>query len=554
MKMKKIKFQKEIACMPELKAALRENAGQVAGYTAATAGQVILQSVVVIELLRFISDELGAGKRASVLPYAGAFLAAYLTAAVLKKIRAVLTVCFTRNMSMEIEQDFIRKYSKIRYRNYFFDTDQVLGQARVNGIAAVGTWCTFLTDMIWRVIAFSVSVVYLSSISVWAVAVCIAITAVFMAASRKDNLKLPPLLDQFNGYMAQLYAKQWEQIKNHKIAGFLNLDRAALPYRRLTDRFLADLKKIKVIYNRSGLFASFGTDIVVLVTATLCAILFAAGKLKLSGILALLLSIPNVSGALFALPSLRNSWQESRGGLRMMDEVYGLAGKQEEAKRLEVQKANRVCLEEFSFHYRNQEKNVLDHLNLEMGCGVHLLKGESGCGKSTVLRILAGELPIQGGTLKLGKKEITAQSGVDFGASVEYMSQIPVVIKGTFEENILMGKKMDRQKFEQAVKDADLESVRDNLADGEKTVISEMMLSSGEKQKIALARVFYQEKPVWILDEPTSALDPSAIRRIMRAVGKYAENRVVVMSSHQPVEGVEISVHYFEKKNGEALG
>lgn len=553
MKLQK-KEKKEIACMPALKTAFRRNAGQLAGYAVATAGQIILQSVVVIELLRFISDELGAGERGSVLPYAGVFLTAYLMAAVLNKIRAVLSVCFTRNMSMEIEQDFIRKYSGIRYRDYFFDTDQVLGKARVNGIAAVGTWCTFLTDIIWRVIAFSVSVVYLSSISVWAVAVCIAITAGFMAASRKDNLKLSPLLEQFNGYMAQLYAKQWEQIKNHRIAGFLNLDRVALPYRRLTDRFLADLKKIKVIYNRSGLFASFGTDIVVLATAILCAFLFAAGKLELSGILALLLSIPNVSGALFALPSLRNSWEESKGGLRMMDEVYGMAGKQEEAKRLEIQKVDRVCLENFSFHYRNQEKNVLNRLNLEMGCGVHLLKGESGCGKSTVLRILAGELPIQGGMLKLGQKEITAKSGVDFGACIEYMSQIPVIIKGTFEENILMGKKMERQKFEQAVKDADLENVRDNLTDGEKTVISETMLSSGEKQKIALARVFYQDKPVWVLDEPTSALDPSAIRRIMRAVGRYAENRVVVMSSHQPVEGVEMSVHYFEKENGEALG
>lgn len=552
MKIKKMKVQKKIACMTVLKEALRKNAGQLAAYTAATAGQVVLQSVVVLELLRFISDELGTGKRTEVLPYAAAFLAAYLTAAVLKKLRAVLTVCFTGNMSMEMEQDFIRRYSGIRYRDYFFDTDQVLGQARVNGIAAVGTWCTFLTDMIWRVTAFLVSVIYLSSISVWAVAVCIAITAIFMVASRKDNLKLPPLLEQFNGYMAQLYAKQWEQIKNHKIAGFLNLDRAGLPYRRLTDRFLADLKKIKVIYNRSILFASFGTDIVVLATATLCAFLFAAGKLELSGILALLLSIPNVSGALFALPSLLNSWETSRGGLRMMDEVYGMAGKQEETKRLGIQKADRVCLEDFSFHYRDQEKNVLNHLNLEMGCGIHLLKGESGCGKSTVLRILAGELPIQSGMLRIGEKEITAQSGEDFGMSVEYMSQIPVVIKGTFAENILMGKKMDRQKFEQAVKDADLESVRDNLPDGENNVISETMLSSGEKQKIALARVFYQDKPVWILDEPTSALDPSAIRTIMKAVGRYAENRVVVMSSHQPIEGVEMRVHYFEKENGEA--
>ena len=99
MKLQK-KEKKAIACMPALKTALRRNAGQLAGYAVATAGQVILQSVVVIELLRFISDELGAGERVSVLPYAGVFLTAYLTAAVLNKIRAVLSVCFTRNMSM----------------------------------------------------------------------------------------------------------------------------------------------------------------------------------------------------------------------------------------------------------------------------------------------------------------------------------------------------------------------------------------------------------------------------------------------------------------------
>ena len=60
MKLQK-KEKKEIACMPALKTAFRRNAGQLAGYAVATAGQIILQSVVVIELLRFISDELGAG-------------------------------------------------------------------------------------------------------------------------------------------------------------------------------------------------------------------------------------------------------------------------------------------------------------------------------------------------------------------------------------------------------------------------------------------------------------------------------------------------------------
>lgn len=67
-------------------------------------------------------------------------------------------------------------------------------------------------------------------------------------------------------------------------------------------------------------------------------------------------------------------------------------------------------------------------------------------------------------------------------------------------------------------------------------MVSSEKLSSGEKQKIALARVFYQDKPVWVLDEPTSALDPVSIKKILKSIEECAENKIVILSSHQSIE------------------
>lgn len=142
--------------------------------------------------------------------------------------------------------------------------------------------------------------------------------------------------------------------------------------------------------------------------------------------------------------------------------------------------------------------------------------------RSTLIRILAGELPLQEGTLMLGEKRITGEMSCDFSGSVEYMAQIPVVIDGTVRENILMGKPMDQEKFKRAVKNAGLENLLRKFSNGDQTRISPDTLSSGEKQKIAIARVFYQEKPVWIFDEPTSALDPAAMTIVLRGMEEYA--------------------------------
>lgn len=543
------------ACMTAVKASAKRNKRIMIGFALATFGMVILQNVAVIELIRYLSAGLTGGQSKMMLPFTGIFFLVYVMASVLKKASALLEISFSRNVSMEVEQDFLRKYGNIRYRDYYFDPDQVLGQARGNGISAVGSWCELLMGIISAGITFFVSAIYLSSLHILAVVLCIVITGLFILAEERDNRKIPAIMEEFNHYMKEFYARQWEQIRNHKIAGFLNLDRVLAPYLDTTKRFMSNLKRMKIIFNRSILFATFGTDIVVLGATFLCTYLFSKSRLELSGILALLLCVPNVSSTLFSVPQLRNSYEQSIGGMRALNGVYEKADEQKSpAATIKARKVTEVVAENLSFHYWQQDKMVFSHFNLHLSCGIHLLKGPSGCGKSTFLRILAGELPIQSGTLWLGQEAISAAADVDFSEYVEYMSQIPVVIRGTVRDNILMGKPMDRRRFERAVHNADIEGLLTRLPEGEDSIISQDVLSSGEKQKIAIARVFYQDKPVWIFDEPTSALDPAAICSVMKGLEEYAKEKIILLSSHQPVESGNLCVHIFENAGAFAEG
>lgn len=544
-----------VACMAVVKASAKKNKGIIIGFALVTFGMVILQNVVVIELIRYLSAGLVGGQGKMMLPFIGIFFLAYVTASVLKKVSALLRVSFSRNISMDVEQDFLRKYGDIRYRDYYFDPDQVLGQARGNGISAVGSWCELLMGIITAGITFLVSVIYLSSLHVLAVILCIVITGLFILVGERDNRKIPAIMEEFNSYMKEFYARQWEQIRNHKIAGFLNLDRVLAPYLDTTKRFMSNLKRMKIIFNRSILFATFGTDIVVLGATFLCTYLFSKSRLELSGILALILCVPNVSSTLFSVPQLRNSYEQSVGGMRALNGIYEKAdGQKSPVVPVKAQRITEIAAENLSFHYWQQDKMVLQHFNLHLPCGIHLLKGPSGCGKSTFLRILAGELPVQAGTLRLGQQAISGDADVDFSEYVEYMSQIPVVVRGTVRDNILMGKPMDRERFERAVHNAGIEGLLAGLPDGEDSIISQDVLSSGEKQKIAIARVFYQEKPVWIFDEPTSALDPAAICSVMKGMEEYAGEKIILLSSHQPVESKNLCVHIFDNAGALAEG
>ena len=122
--------------------------------------------------------------------------------------------------------------------------------------------------------------------------------------------------------------------------------------------------------------------------------------------------------------------------------------------------------------------------------------GNVGSGKSSLLSCIVGEVPKISGTLKIcGTKA--------------YVYESPWIQSGKIEDNILFGKEMDREKYDEVLEACSLTKDLEVLPFGDQTTIGEkgINLSGGQKQRVQIARALYQDSDIYLFDDPFSALD-----------------------------------------------
>jgi ABC-type multidrug transport system fused ATPase/permease subunit len=151
--------------------------------------------------------------------------------------------------------------------------------------------------------------------------------------------------------------------------------------------------------------------------------------------------------------------------------------------------------------------------------------GPVGAGKTSLLRIIAGDLSLTGGT------------AVRRDESVGYVSQVPWISNDTVKNNILFGSLLDDARLQAAIEASQLQSDLAILPNGLETQIGErgVNLSGGQRQRIAIARALYSKAPLLVLDDPFSALDPLVGAAVAEAVfsGALRGDRALVVATHQ---------------------
>lgn len=192
-----------------------------------------------------------------------------------------------------------------------------------------------------------------------------------------------------------------------------------------------------------------------------------------------------------------------------------------------------IVLDHVSFQYTGSKKPVIQDLSLQIRKGERIaLVGENGAGKTTLVKLLMGLYPIQYGTISVG--------GVDIR---EYDKRDYQIYGTTLVENVLMDeeKKGDRERVMEALRLADFEKKLEKLPEGlDSNMTREFredgtMLSGGEAQKVAIARMFARtgRLSLAILDEPSSALDPLAEYKLNTNMMKNAGDATVIFISHR---------------------
>jgi ABC-type proline/glycine betaine transport system ATPase subunit len=176
------------------------------------------------------------------------------------------------------------------------------------------------------------------------------------------------------------------------------------------------------------------------------------------------------------------------------------------------------CFQVQNLSLERNGRPVLRNVNMEVAAGeIVCLLGPSGSGKSSLLRCLNRLTEPPPNTIFLDGQDITAIDVIALRCRLGMVFQKPALFPGTVADNIAYGPQLDgRTPTGDDI--ADLLALADMPSDFAHRPISE--LSSGEAQRVSIARTLANHPDSLLLDEPTSALDPAARRHVRETIGK----------------------------------
>ena len=193
-----------------------------------------------------------------------------------------------------------------------------------------------------------------------------------------------------------------------------------------------------------------------------------------------------------------------------------------------------ISIKNLSFQY--EERKIIDDLSLFIKKGQKIaFVGESGSGKSTVIKILLGLLKYNQGEICLGDMELSGICLNNLYDKVSYISQDVPVFDGTIKENLVFEKNVSKEQMLDALSEVQLSHLVENLAEGLDTEIGEKgtCLSGGEKQRLAFARLWFENPELVILDEATSAMDNLTEEIVMKSVMQKMKDKTVIAIAHR---------------------
>jgi ATP-binding cassette subfamily B protein/subfamily B ATP-binding cassette protein MsbA len=208
-----------------------------------------------------------------------------------------------------------------------------------------------------------------------------------------------------------------------------------------------------------------------------------------------------------------------------------------DARPISLHGAREISCQDVFFAYE-KGRDVLRGINFSLKSGESAaIIGPSGAGKTTLLHLFPRFFDPTGGVIKLDGFDLRDLRLKDLRSKIALVLQEPVILSATIAENIGYGKPgASRDEIEAAARAANADIFIQKLAEKYDTPVGEgaARLSTGERQRIHLARAFLKDAPILLLDEPTSALDAESETLISQSLRELMRGRTTLLVAHRP--------------------
>ena len=327
-------------------------------------------------------------------------------------------------------------------------------------------------------------------------------------------------LDILKGKNDIIFSQKEEEIKKENLAKTLSLQKQSEKslYNSKTVRIVVD--SLIILSALAMLFLNF--------------YLFNKGLIAFPLIIVSLVTLLTSYGPVVSLASLPGNLNQTFASARRLFALLDEKAKVKEVHNDKTFDFTSLDIQNLSFGY--DEKIILNKVNFHVNKGeIVLLKGQSGEGKSTLLKLLMRYYPYQG-EIYYNDQELRSIDDASLKDNVSMFSQQTYLFNETIRDNLKIAKAdASDEEIMIALEKASLGEFINNLPNKLDTVINESALniSLGEKQRIGLARVFLRKPKLLLLDEPTSNIDSLNASLIYKALLKEKGDMSVIIVSHQ---------------------
>jgi len=264
-------------------------------------------------------------------------------------------------------------------------------------------------------------------------------------------------------------------------------------------------------------------------------VLLKSGAMTQAQLLSFLLIATNFPRLCYAsLVVLMMLWSY-RGGMKVISDINQIPVEQMKKNVPLSMPTGDITLNQVTFGY--EENKVLKNISFTIPTGkTTAIVGASGSGKTTILKLLVRFYPLQAGTILFGETNAEEINLDEWRKAFGYVAQNSPLMLGTIEENITYGLDGDYTEAQmiQAAKTANIYDYIASLPQGFKTLVGELgeTISTGQRQRIAIARAIIRDPSYLLLDEATSNLDSINEKEVSDALTKAMQGRTTVIVSH----------------------
>lgn len=320
-----------------------------------------------------------------------------------------------------------------------------------------------------------------------------------------------------------------------EILQYNNSQKRLLDMDEYTDELIVEEEKMKINLGRNTAITNSIILIFDFLMLFISALLYQKNIIGFNGVLISTLALFSSFGPVIALANLGSTLQNTfAAGNRVLDILEEEPVVNEVTGNKEIEFLNAKA-KDVTFSY--DDEIILSNLSLKIPKNsITGIVGCSGSGKSTLLKLFMRFWDVKDGSIKISDEDVSKINTSNLRNMESFVSQETHLFHDSIKNNLLIAKlDASDEEIVEACKKAAIHDFILTLPKGYDTPVGELgdTLSSGQKQRISLARAFLHNAPFMLLDEPTSNLDSLNEGTILKAINEEKEDRTIVLVSHR---------------------